>query len=575
MNTVSHRAQFNAETLLVHCRRMEQLKGNALHMPSALLESDVLCHLELLLNRGYFPLQGFMGREDYDAVLDRMALADGTFWPMPVTVPVPAAVAKSLEKGAMLALRDQEGFMLAVLFVEDLWQPDLSREAMALHGTCDPAAHPEVAQLLQRQDCWYVGGRVEGLHLPQHFDFTTLRHTPAQLHRQFTEQGWKRVIGYQSCTPLHAMHREMLLAAALEADAKLLLCPTIHPARLADVEHFSLVRCHELFVRHLPKNLARINLIPLPMPHAGIRGALLQAMVLRNYGCSHVLWPANTPELPETAALRTLAGLPDQEQTGEALDARREVLDIVPMRATPRVYVQELGIFVQPEEVKPEMTAVAMDHAQVMLLLQQDAPVPEWASTPDVLEELRRAMPPRSRQGFTLFLTGLSGAGKSTLAKVLYVKLSELQDRPVTLLDGDVVRRNLSSELGFHKEHRDLNVRRIGFVASEITKNRGIAICAPIAPYAQPRADVRSLISCYGGFVEIFMATPLEVCEQRDRKSLYAKARAGIIKGVTGVDDPYEIPEHPELIIDTTEITPVEAAARVIDWLVSEGYLQR
>ena len=559
-------ASFNAETLLVHSRRIAQLKDYAVHVPSVLLDPKGLCDLELLLNRGYFPLQGYMGRADYETVLDSMELVDGTFWPTPVTLALDAAVAASMKPGDMLALRDQEGFMLAMLFVEDLWQPDLIREADAIFGTSDPTAQPEVERLLSRQGVWYVSGRLEGLHLPQHFDFTSLRHTPAQLHRHFGEHDWKRIIGYPSPTPLHCMHREMLVAAALEADAKILLCPMVNSMKPADVGHFSSVRSHALFVRRLPHNLAMINLTPLRDQRANLRSVLLQTIVLHNYGCSHVLIQQDALCMDNDAQ--------KVERAWVSLEAHQASLDIVFMRVKPRVYLEELGIFVSPGDLKPEMAGVEITHSKILHLLEHGSPIPEWMSYPEVIEEIRRTMPPRSRQGLTLFLTGLSGAGKSTLAKVLYVKLLELQDRPVTLLDGDVVRCNLSSELGFNKEHRNLNVTRIGFVASEITKNRGIAICAPIAPYAQSRAAVRSLISTRGGFVEIFMATPLAVCEQRDRKGLYAKARAGVLKGVTGVDDPYEVPEHPEIAIDTSEISSVEAADRVITYLVRAGYIE-
>lgn len=560
----------NAESLLVHFRRIERLKKDAVNMPSLFLSPEELCDLELLLNRGLFPLLGYMNRQDYESVLEDMRLQNGVFWPFPVTLRAPREQAASLAPGSQVSLCDPEGFMLAVLQVEDVWEPDLEREAKAVFSTRDPLSHPEAARLMAGKDVLYLGGRVEGVHMPQHYDFIHLRRSPSQLHREFSERGWHSVLGFQCETPLHCMHKEMLLSSALELGAKLLISPLIGPTHATNVSHFTLVRCHEHFIKHLPRNAAMLHLTPLRRLGAGPRGALMHALVSRNFGCSHFMVhehhdepeSAGGPFYPAAAAL-------------EALERHKNDLDIEPVPVRPRVYVRDFNMFVLPEEAKEGMEAVEISHDDLSRMLEKGEPVPEWFSFPEIIEELRRATPPRSQQGFTLFLTGLSGAGKSTLAKVLYVKLLELQDRPVTLLDGDIVRRNLSSELTFSKEHRQLNVRRIGFVASEITKNRGIAICAPIAPYEDSRLEARSLVSHYGGFVEIYMSTPLEVCEQRDRKGLYAKAKAGLIQGVTGVDDPYEPPRLPEVAIDTTEITPSEGAALILKHLVREGYLLR
>jgi len=566
---VSHVAPMpNAESLLVHFRRIEQLKRNAVNMPSLFLRPEELCDLELLLNRGLFPLQGYMCRQDYERVLQDMHLAEGVFWPLPVTLAVNPEMAAKLEPGSQVSLCDPEGFMLAVLLVEEMWQPDVEAEAEMVYGTRDPLRHPSAARVLARKGCFYLGGRVEGVHMPQHYDFVHLRRRPSQLHQDFSERGWNRVMGFQASTPLHRMHREMLLTSAVESGAKLLISPLIGPTFATDVSHFTLVRCFEHFMSHLPRNAGMLHLTPMRRRGAGPRGALMHAIINRNYGCSHFMvhehhddpLSDSEPFYPKHAAL-------------EAVQERQEELDIVPELVRPRVYVPDFNMFVLPEELKEGMQAVNISHMQLCRHLDGGREVPEWFSFPEIIEELCKAMPPRSQQGFTLFLTGLSGAGKSTLAKVLYVKLLELQDRPVTLLDGDIVRHNLSSELTFSREHRHLNVRRIGFVASEITKNRGIAICAPIAPYEESRQEARAMISRYGGFVEVYMSTPLETCEKRDRKGLYAKAKAGVIKGVTGVDDPYEPPSSPEITVDTTDITPSEGAAQILEHLRDKGYL--
>lgn len=560
----------NAETLLVHFRRIEQLKRDALTMPSLLLGAEELCDLELLLHRSLFPMQGYMNKAEYESVLDSMRLPGGEFWPLPVVLAAERSLASQLRPGDRIALRDQEGFMLAVLFVEDVWEPDLAHEAKAVFGTADAERHPGVARLMLHNGSLYIGGRVEGIHMPQHYDFASLRRTPAELHRFFSERGWTSVIGFQHDAPLHRMHREMLLAAALETGGKLLISPLIGPAFLSDVSHFTLVRCLQHFMKHLPPNLGTLHLTPMRRRGAGPRGALMQALLNRNYGCTHFLvhehhdapLPQDTTFYPARAAF-------------EAVDRHKADLDIEPLLVRPRVYVREFDMFSLPEEVNPGVATLDITRTELKARLLHDEPLPEWFSFPEVIEEICRAMPPRCKQGFTVFLTGLSGAGKSTLAKVLYVKLLELQDRPVTLLDGDIVRRNLSSELSFSEEHRNLNVRRIGFVASEITKNRGIAICAPIAPYAHSRTEARDIVEQYGGFVEVFVSTPLEVCEQRDRKGLYAKARAGLIKGVTGVDDPYEAPATPDVDIDTTEIAPSEGVETILQYLRQQGFLKQ
>lgn len=561
----------NSENLLVHFRRIEQLKKMAVDMPSRLLDTEELCDLELLLNRGFFPLQGYMQAADYESVLESMHLQSGDFWPYPITLSLDATTAELAEKARMLTLRDPEGFLLAILHVQDIWQPDLEREAQAIYGTTDGALHPQVKNLLQQKGCYYVGGRIEGLHFPQHYDFTSLRRPPSDLHRIFSERGWGRIMAYQSEEPPHRMQREMLLNTAVEKGAKLLLTPLIGPTALSDVEHFTLVRCYRHFMQHLPRNAALLNLTPMRWRGAGPKGALLQAAIIRNYGCTHFLVHAHHDD-PLKNELNTPRFYPP-EIAFDALLKHEKDLDIVPILERPRVYVPEFSMFILPEEVKEDVATQVISHKQLCNMLAKGEDIPDWVTFPEVVGELRHSMPPRSQQGFTIFLTGLSGAGKSTLAKVLYVKLLELQGRPVTLLDGDIVRRNLSSELDFSKKHRNLNVTRIGFVASEITKNKGIAICAPIAPYEESRSEVRRMISKHGGFVEVFMSTPLEVCEQRDRKGLYAKARAGVIKGVTGIDDPYEQPLQPDVVVDTTTFTPSEGARVILEHLQEKGYL--
>jgi sulfate adenylyltransferase len=561
-----------SESLLVHFRRIESLKEAALGYPSVNLNKRQLCDLELLLNRAFYPLTGYLGREDYERVLDEMRLTDGTVWPMPVCLDVGEEMARSLEKGQPVALRDEEGFMLAVLTVRDIWKPDKKREADRVFGTEDPVKHPGVRNLYEQVETWYLGGSLEGIHLPMHYDFKELRLTPAETHRRFAQNGWRQVIGFQTEKHLHCAHKEMTLKAAREAGASILLQPVVGLTHPGDLDHYTQVRCYQEIVKQYPKNMIMLSLIPLAMRKVGPREALWQAIIRKNYGCSHFMVAGDHGDpFANNSSKERFYPLHAAQELVESYEAETNI-KMVPLKKM--VYVEERAEYIAEDEVGPGMNVKQISSGELRRRLENGLEIPAWFSYPEVVAELRRAYPPRSEQGFTVFVTGLSGAGKSTLAKVLMVKFMEMRGRPVTLLDGDIVRRNLSSELSFSKEHRNLNITRIGFVASEITKNGGIALCAPIAPYEESRRHNRELISGYGGYIEVYLSTPLQVCEQRDRKGLYAKARAGKVKGVTGVDDPYIPPFDPEITIDTTEVSPDEAAQEVMLYLEEKGYIR-
>ncbi len=560
-----------SETLLVHFRRIEELKKAALAYPSVDLDNRQLCDLELLLNRGMYPLNGYLGRVDYEEVLDRMRLGDGTIWPMPICLDVGEKTALALKPGDSLALNDDEGFMLAVLSISDIWRPDKKREARAVYGTDDPELHPGVRVLFAGND-WYLGGRLEGTSLPIHYDFKELRLMPSEAHRRFSLNGWRRVIGFHTEAYLHCAHKEMIQQAAREAGASIFLQPVVGLDHPGNLDHYTHVRCYQEIVKKFPRNMISLGLLPLASRQAGPREALWQAIIKKNFGCSHFMVEDDHGD-PFTNNLKHENFYPPHAAQELVRQYEKETgITMVPARKM--VYVEDKSQYLPADEVSPEMKIRRISSAELKRRLENDIEIPDWFSYPEIVAELRRAFPPRSKQGFTIFITGLSGSGKSTLAKVLLVKFMEMRARPVTLLDGDIVRKNLSSELNFTMEHRNLNITRIGFVAGEITKNGGIALCAPIAPYEESRRANRELISRYGGYIEVFMATPIEVCEQRDRKGLYSKARAGKIKGFTGVSAPYTPPSAPELTIDTTEITPAEAAQEVLLFLEEQGYLR-
>jgi sulfate adenylyltransferase len=529
-----------------------------------------ICDLDLLMNGAFSPLEGFLDRADYESVCDTMRLTSGVLWPIPITLDVSEAFAETIETGETIALRDPEGVLLATLEVTDVWRPDLMAEAERVYGTSDDT-HPAVAYLKYTGHPVYVGGRVRGVEPPTYYDFKLLRDTPSELRGRFRKLGWRRIVAFQTRNPLHRAHQELTFRAARESDANLLIQPVVGMTKPGDIDHFTRVRCYEHILEEYPEQTTQLSLLNLAMRMGGPREALWHAIIRKNYGCTHFI------------VGRDHAG-PGNDQDGnpfygpyDAQELFREheaELDITMVPFKMMVYVENKAEYVPADETQPSDTVLELSGTEFRRRLREGLDIPAWFSYPSVVAELRRAHPPRHEQGFTVFFTGLSGSGKSTVANALMVKLLEEGSRPVTLLDGDVVRKHLSSELTFSKEHRDLNIQRIGYVASEITKNGGIAICAPIAPYEATRRHVREMISPVGGFIETFVSTPIEICEARDRKGLYAKARAGQIKGFTGIDDPYEAPQNAEVVIDTGELSPDLAAHRILLTLEKHGYIR-
>ncbi len=515
--------------LMAKPARVAELSAQAKEMASWSLSPRQLADVELLLSGALSPLRGFMGRAEVAGVDRSLQLHDGTFWPAPVTLEVSDDAAKGLGPGRPLALRDGEGVLRAVLQIEEVWRTETG-------GTV-------------------VAGSLEGIEAPHHYDFVERRLTPQQLREQLARRGWRRVLAFHTGDLMHRAEHEMTLAACRQMESSLLVQLGVATDSWWDAGHYSRIRCLEALMKAYPPGTAQLNLLPLAPREPGARDLLLNAVVAQNYGCSHFLVrgaAAGGEEAIARAAGRLQIGL---------------------VRVPERVYSLEQGGFVVEDAIKNAKAAKTLSSAELAERLAWGREVPAWFSFPEVLQELRRSRPPRSRQGFTVFFTGLPSSGKSTLANVLLVKLLEIGGRPVTLLDGDIVRKHLSSELGFSREHRNLNIARIGFVASEITKNGGIALCAPIAPYDAVRKQVRAMIEPHGGFLLVHVSTPVAVCEQRDRKGLYAKARAGIVKEFTGVSDPYEAPQDAGLAIDTAERSPEECVHEILLHLEKEGYI--
>jgi sulfate adenylyltransferase len=475
--------------------------------------------LELLINGALSPLSGFMTEADYQSVIDKQCLADGTYWPTSITLAIGAECAKAVQAAGTLVLRDEEGMVIAAM--------------------------PSVS-VYERDGATFVGGTVHAFREVVHYDFKHVRHTPQSIRQQFQQRGWQQVLGFQSHGFIHQAEVAMLHHLMHREECNLLLQPLVGDLRPDDRRLFGLVKAYEAVLPHFPQHMTTLSLLPFAGEIDAPSDLALRAIIARNYGVSHVIADA-------------------QHLEPNVLDAIGVTLISAPMMR----YVPDQGRY----EVNQEEDE-RLNETDLVQRIRTGQPVEPWVSYPDVLQEMAKIYPPPNKSGFTVFFTGLSGSGKSTIANALQLKLMEQGGRPVTLLDGDIVRQHLSSELGFSRKDRSINIRRIGFVASEISKNGGVAICAPIAPYAVDRTWVRELIEHNQGvFLEVYVATPLAECEKRDRKGLYAKARKGLIPDFTGVDDPYETPEHPDIVVDTLQMSADEAAHMLMLRLEKLGLL--
>ena len=556
--------------LFVSADQAQALKAEAGSMPSWDLTARQACDLELLMNGGFSPLKGFNSQADYEVVVDKMRLADGTLWPMPITLDVSEKFAEGVGPGSRIALRDAEGVILAVMTVSDKWTPNKAHEAAQVFGA-DDLAHPAVHYLHNIAGPIYLGGPIQGLQAPVHYDFKSRRDTPNELRAYFKKLGWEKVVAFQTRNPLHRAHQELTFRAAREAQANLLIHPVVGMTKPGDVDHFTRVRCYEALLDKYPQSTTTMSLLNLAMRMAGPREAVWHGLIRRNHGVTHFIVGRDHAGPGKNSAGQDFYGPYDAQTLFTEYEAE---IGVKMVDFKHMVYVQERASYFPANEVPEGCTTLDISGTELRRRLREGLDIPEWFSFPEVVTQLRKTSPARDKQGFTVFFTGLSGSGKSTVANALMIKLMEMGGRPVTLLDGDVVRKHLSSELGFSKEHRDINIKRIGYVASEITKNGGIAICAPIAPYAATRRAVREMIESYGAFIEVHVATSLEECERRDRKGLYKLAREGKIKEFTGISDPYEAPTTAELVLDTQGVEVDHCAHQVILKLESLGLIK-
>lgn len=551
--------------LVAGAERLSLLE-RARRLPALQLSPRTLCDLELLATGAFSPLDRFMGQADYARVLADMRLDSGAIFPIPIVLRVSAD--PPLAPGDEVALRDQRNNVIALLRVEEQFGWDPEREARAVLGTTDPR-HPLVAEM-QNWGERCLSGPLTVLSLPRPADFAQLRLTPAQVRARLSAMGYSRVVAFQTRNPLHRAHEELTRRAADTVGGALLIHPAVGLTRPGDVDHYSRVRGYLSVVeRYYDSRRTLLSLIPLAMRMAGPREALWHALIRRNYGASHFI------------VGRDHAG-PGLDSHGQPFYGPREAQELVAryadelgitmIRFGELVYLPDEDRYVERDEAPPGARIFTLTGTQVREeYLARGQALPTWFTRPEVAAILAQAYPPRHRQGFCVWFTGLSGAGKSTLADVLTALLLE-RGRQSTLLDGDIVRTHLSQGLGYSREDRDANVLRIGFVASEVVRHGGAAICAAISPYRAARNAVRQMVG-NERFVEVYVDTPLEVCEQRDTKGLYARARRGELPAFTGVSDPYEAPVSPELRLSTVDTPPEEGARAIMAWIEARGFV--
>ena len=535
-------------------------------MPTRCRRSDrALCDLELLATGAFSPLDRFMGRADYERVVAEMRLADGTLFPIPVTLPVERI--DDLHYDREIALRDSKNNLLAVMTVEEIYTWERAAAAQQVFGTQDPA-HPLVAEMT-RWGSLNLSGPLRVLALPRHYDFTDLRLTPAQTRARLAAAGQTNVVAFQTRNPLHRAHEELTKRAAESVDGTLLLHPVVGLTKPGDVDHFTRVRSYKaLLSNYYDGDRAVLALLPLAMRLAGPREALWHAIIRRNFGANYLIVGRDHAGPGNDSTGRPFYGPYDAQELAQQHSAE---IGVGVLTFSEMVYLPEEGRYEEASRIPDGAQVASISGTQVRSdYLNRGRQLPDWFTRPEVADILSESYPPRHRQGVCLWFTGLSGAGKSTTAEVLTILLLE-HGRQVTVLDGDVVRTHLSKGLGFSKEDRDVNIRRIGFVAAELVRHGGIAVCAAVSPYRATREDVRAMVG-KDRFVEIFVDTPIEVCEDRDVKGMYAKARRGEITGFTGIDDPYEAPVNPEITLDTVAFTPEENAQRIVAYLVEHGY---
>jgi sulfate adenylyltransferase len=539
--------------------RARQLEKVAI-LPRLNLNERQLCDLELLINGAFTPLTGFMTEEEYISVLEKMRLPNGILWPMPIVLDVGETVPHRV--GDEVVLCDSYGNPLALFLISSVYIPNKDTEALHVYGTKD-VTHPGVRYIYKETKGMYLGGKITGLALNKKYDFLEMRHTPEELRAHFKKKGWNKIIFFQTRNPLHRAHFEMIKRAHAEHKAQIVIHPAVGLTKEGDIDYITRVRAYRKLQNKYLSKEAMISLLPIAMRMAGPREVLWHAIIRKNYGATHFIVGRDHAGPGKNTKGVSFYG-PYEAQNIAKLYEKELGLKIIDFKLM--VYVEGQGYF--PEDKVPKGSTIRnISGTEFRKMLRSGEEIPEWFSFPEIIEELRGGVEREENRGITLFFTGLSGSGKSTIANILYTLLMEAQHKKVTLLDGDVIRQNLSKGLTFSREDRNTNIERIGFVANEITKHGGVAVCSAIAPYKAAREKNRAVISKSGTYIEIYVSTPLAVCKKRDTKGFYKKAEAGLVSHFTGIDDPYEVPDTPEITIDTKKKSALNAAKDIIVYL--------
>jgi sulfate adenylyltransferase len=552
--------------LVVAEEEKDALAVEAGELPSIQLSARSVCDLELMATGAFSPLDRFMGKADYDSVLETMRLANGMLFPIPITLPV--GKDSQIHIGMKVALRDPKNDLLALMTIEEVYTWDLRQEGMRVFGTLD-IRHPLVAEMNGWGDT-YISGALKVIALPKHYDFTYQRRTPAEVRNALEQMGHNNVVAFQTRNPIHRAHEELTKRAAEKVDGSLLIHPVVGMTKPGDVDHFTRVRSYRALVeKYYDRRRTLLSLLPLAMRMGGPREAVWHAIIRRNHGANHFIVGRDHAGPGNDSQGRPFYGPYDAQDLVRSCE--KEIgIKVVPFKEL--VYLPDEDRYEESDLVAPGTNVASISGTQVRVnYLGNGKKLPDWFTRPETAAILAQVSPPTHLQGFCIWFTGLSGAGKSTIAEILAILLME-HGRQATVLDGDVVRTHLSKGLGFSKEDRDTNIRRIGFVAAEIVRHQGVAICAAVSPYGATRNEVRAMVGD-DRFIEVFVDTPIEVCEQRDKKGMYAKARRGEIKGFTGIDDPYEDPVNPELRLTTTDCSPEDNARRIEGFLIDRGFL--
>ncbi|KAF8817973.1 sulfate adenylyltransferase/adenylylsulfate kinase [Cardiosporidium cionae] len=557
----------------------------------------IMCDLEMLLDGGFYPLKGFLGKIDYFSVLNSMRLSTGEIWPIPIVFPIP----KNFERESIyqnnetpqkntvtpdasfphtMKLRDKLGTIIAEFLVTDIYEPDIELEALKVLGTTD-TNHPYARYLLEiHSGCYYLGGSVKSIKKIDHFDFTEHRCSATECREYIRQKNWEIVIGFQTRNPMHRSHFELTRKALRDVEnatgkvPNFLLTPSIGPTQIGDVDFVIRTKSYKCILSRYDRDRVHMVLLPVAMRMAGPREAVWHALIRKNYGCTHFIIGRDHAG----PSSKRCDGKPfyDPYEAHNLIQSVQVELGIIPILGKSMVYIgDEHGGYVEIDKVPEACQPKNISGTQFREMLMKREEIPAWFSFPEVLNELKKFYRPLCELGLCIYFTGLPCSGKSTLANAIgySIRANEKENRKVTHLDADIVRTHISKGLGFSRSERSINVRRIGYVASEIVKHGGICIVANIAPYEEDRAANRSQITANsGGYVEVYVSTPLEVCEERDIKELYRKARQGIIKQFTGISDPYQAPINAELVINSTNDIHGKVK-KIMDYLVNNGWI--